>query len=152
VKVGGVAVGIRFLQKAGVDSPVAVTGVGLVSLFGFVDHVTLTVLFALFAGQEGIGDVDLPSDQTVLAGLATVLVLSGVVLLLPIGRRLALDKLVPVLRRAVRGVEQVATDPARLFTLVSGGMLITLSYLFCLYFCRRSAAAGSASPRSASST
>jgi uncharacterized membrane protein YbhN (UPF0104 family)/tRNA A-37 threonylcarbamoyl transferase component Bud32 len=134
VKVGGMAVGIRFLQKAGVDPPVAVTGVGLVSLFGFVDHVTLTVLFALFAGQEGIGDVDLPSDQTVLAGLATVLVLSGVVLLLPIGRRLALDKLVPVLRRAVRGVEQVATDPARLFTLVSGGMLVTLSYLFCLYF------------------
>ena len=134
VKVGGMAVGIRFLQKAGVDPPVAVTGVGLVSLFGFVDHVTLTVIFALFAGQEGIGDVDLPSDQTVLAVLAAVLVLCGVVLLLPIGRRLALDKLVPVLRRAVQGVEQVATDPARLFTLVSGGMLVTLSYLFCLYF------------------
>ena len=134
VKVGGMAVGIRFLQKAGVDAPVAVTGVGLVSLFGFVDHVTLTVIFALFARQEGIGDVDLPSDQTVLAVLATVLVLCGVVLLLPIGRRLALDKLVPVLRRAVQGVEQVATNPTKLFTLVSGGLLVTLSYLFCLYF------------------
>jgi glycosyltransferase 2 family protein len=134
VKVGGMAVGIRFLQKAGVDPPVAVTGVGLVSLFGFVDHVTLTVIFALFAGQEGIGDVDLPSDQTVLAVLAALLVLCGVVLLLPIGRRLALDKLVPVLRRAVRGVKQVAANPSKLFTLISGGLIVTLSYLFCLYF------------------
>jgi glycosyltransferase 2 family protein len=134
VKVGGMAVGIRFLQKAGVDPPVAVTGVGLVSLFGFVDHVTLTVIFALFAGQEGIGDVDLPSDQTVLAVLAGVMVLCGVVLLLPIGRRLALDKLVPVLRRGLQGVQQVAANPSKLFTLIGGGLLVTLSYLFCLYF------------------
>jgi undecaprenyl-diphosphatase len=134
VSVGGMAVGIRYLQKAGVDPPVAVTGVGLVSLFGFVDHVTLTLVFALFAGQEGYGDIDLPSDQTLLAVVAAVLVVSGIVLVLPVGRRLALDKVVPVLRRAVQGVEQVAANPAKLFTLVSGGMLVTLSYLFCLYF------------------
>jgi len=134
VKVGGMAVGIRFLQKAGVDPPVAVTGVGLVSLFGFVDHILLTLVFALFAGQEGVGSVDLPSDQAVLVGLAAVLVLSGVVLLLPIGRRLALDKLLPVLRRAVQGVERLAANPAKLFTVVGGGMLVTLSSLFCLYF------------------
>jgi uncharacterized protein (TIRG00374 family) len=134
VSVGGMAVGIRFLQKAGVGPPVAVTGVGLVSLFGFVDHVTLTLVFALFAGQEGYGDIHLPSDQTVLAVVAAILVLSGIVFVLPVGRRLALDKLVPVLRRAVQGVEQVAANPAKLFTLVSGGMLVTLSYLFCLYF------------------
>ena len=142
VKVGGMAVGIRFLQKAGVDPPVAVTGVGLVSLFGFVDHVTLTVIFALFAGQEGVGDVDLPSDQTVLAVLAGVLVLSGVVLLLPVGRRLALDKLVPVLRRALGGIEQVAANPSKLFTLIGGGLLVTLSYLFCLYFSLRAFGGG----------
>ena len=34
----------------------------------------------------------------------------------------------------MQGVEQVAANPAKLFTLVSGGMLVTLSYLFCLYF------------------
>ena len=134
VSVGGMAVGIRFLQKAGVDPPVAVTGVGMVSLFGFVDHVTLTVVFALFAGQEGYGDIHLPSDQTLLAVVAAVLVLSGIFLVLPVGRHLALDKVVPVLRRAVHGVEQVAAEPAKLFTLVSGGMVVTLSYLFCLYF------------------
>ena len=43
--------------------------------------------------------------------------------------------MVPVLRRAVQGVGQVAANPAKLFTLVSGGIgLVTLSYLFCLYF------------------
>jgi uncharacterized protein (TIRG00374 family) len=31
-------------------------------------------------------------------------------------------------------VEQVARTPTKLFTLVSGGLLVTLSYLFCLYF------------------
>jgi glycosyltransferase 2 family protein len=134
VSVGGMAVGIRFLQKAGVDAPVAATGVGLVSLFGFVDHITLTLVFALFAGQEGVGDIRLPSDQVVVAVAAAVLVLSGIVVVLPIGRRQVIRRLVPVLRRAVNGVEQVAANPTKLFTLVSGGMLVTLSYLFCLYF------------------
>jgi glycosyltransferase 2 family protein len=134
VKVGGLAVGIRFLQKAGVDPARAVTGEGLVALFGFLGHATLTVVFALFAGTEGFGDVDLPSEHTILAGLAAVSVLSGVVLVLPVGRHLAVDRLVPALRRAVTGVEQVARTPTKLFTLVSGGLLVTLSYLFCLYF------------------
>jgi undecaprenyl-diphosphatase len=134
VKVGGLAVGIRFLQKAGVDPARAVTGEGLVALFGFVGHATLTVVFALFAGTEGFGDVDLPSEHTVLAGLAAVLALSGAVLLLPMGRHLAVERLVPALRRAVAGVAQVARTPTKLITLVSGGLLVTLSYLFCLYF------------------
>jgi undecaprenyl-diphosphatase len=134
VKVGGMAVGVRFLQKAGVDPARAVTGEGLVALFGFVGHATLTVVFLLYAGQGGYGDVDLPSEQTVVLGLAVVLAAAGVVMLLPFGRRLALDKLVPALRRAVAGVDQVAHSPTKLFTLVSGGLVVTLSYLFCLWF------------------
>jgi undecaprenyl-diphosphatase len=132
-KVGGMAVTIRFLQRSGVDPPVAVTSVGLVSVFGFVDHAVLIAVFTLFAGQEGVGAVDLPSDQTVLAAFAAVLILAGVVLVLPFGRRLAVDRLVPVVGQALGGARQVATDPAKLSTLVSGGVLVTLSYLFCLY-------------------
>jgi uncharacterized membrane protein YbhN (UPF0104 family)/tRNA A-37 threonylcarbamoyl transferase component Bud32/diacylglycerol kinase len=134
VKVGGMAVGIRFLEKAGVDPARAVTGEGLVALFGFVGHATLTVVFALFAGTEGYGDIHLPSDQAILVGLAVTLSLCGVVMLLPVGRHLALDRLVPALRRAVAGIEQVAGMPAKLFTLVGGGLIVTLSYLFCLWF------------------
>ena len=106
VKVGGMAVGVRYLEKAGVDPARAVTGEGLVALGGFVTHAVLTGVFLLFAGSGGFGDVDLPSGQAVLVGLAAVLALSGVVLLLPFGRRLALDRLVPALRRGVAGIGQ----------------------------------------------
>ncbi len=134
VKVGGLAVGIRFLEKAGVAPARAVTGEGLVALFGFVGHASLTIAFAFYAGSEGYGNIHLPSDHAILLGLAVALSLSGVVMLLPIGRHLAADRLVPALKSAVAGLAEVGRTPAKLFILISGGLIVTLSYLFCLWF------------------
>jgi glycosyltransferase 2 family protein len=134
VKVGGMAVGVRYLEKAGVDPARAVTGVGLVALGGFVTHAVLTGVFLLFAGSGGFGDVDLPSGQAVLVGLAAVLALSGVVLLLPFGRRLALDRLVPALRRGVAGIGQIARTPAKLAMLLGGATAVSLTYMLALWF------------------
>ena len=51
--VGGMALNVRFLQKAGVPTAEAVTGVGLNSLVGAIVHVVLLVLFFAWAGQGG---------------------------------------------------------------------------------------------------
>ncbi len=51
--VGGMALNVRFLQKAGVPTTEAVTGVGLNSIVGAIVHVVLLVVFFAWAGQGG---------------------------------------------------------------------------------------------------
>ncbi|HMC67840.1 MAG TPA: lysylphosphatidylglycerol synthase transmembrane domain-containing protein, partial [Mycobacteriales bacterium] len=48
--VGGMALNARFLQKAGVPPPEAVTGVGLNSAVGAIVHLVLLVIFFAWAG------------------------------------------------------------------------------------------------------
>ena len=51
--VGGMALNVRFLQKAGVPTTEAVTGVGLNSIAGAMVHIVLLVVFLAWAGQGG---------------------------------------------------------------------------------------------------
>jgi undecaprenyl-diphosphatase len=50
--VGGMALNLRFLQKAGIEPPQAVTGIGLNVAAGAVVHVVLLVAFLAWAGRS----------------------------------------------------------------------------------------------------
>ena len=148
-KVGGTAVNIRFLQKSGVDNAVAVTGVGLVMMFGLVVHVCFIVVFLLFAGQEHQKGVRLPSEQDALLVFAGLMLILIAILVLPFGRRLAIDRVVPLLKRAWSGAEQIAHRPSKIALLVGGSAIVTLSYASCCTSrCSRSAAASASPPSS----
>jgi len=134
-RVGGIAINVRFLQKQGIDLAVASSSVGLQQLSGLLMHITLSVLFLLWAGQSGTGAFDfLPSGQTVLIGLTAVLALSGLLFLLPAGRGVLRKRVIPILRRSGHGIGEVARRPFKVAELFGGSVLLTLSYIAALTF------------------
>lgn len=136
VKVGGMALAIRFAQKCGIDPSVAVAGAGLNAIAGVMVHVTLTVGFVLAAGSGDIG-FEMPDTTTVLAAVAGVLVLSGLAMLVPAARRVFFAKAVPAMKHAVQGANDVVHSPSKLVLMFGGSAVVTLSYLVCLEFCVR---------------
>jgi glycosyltransferase 2 family protein len=133
-KVGGMATNIRFLQKRGMDPAVAISGVGLSHLAGFITYIPLSVVFILWGRRAGVGSLHLPSGSAILVGLTAVLALSGVVMLIPWGRKLFLGKLVPILRRSMHGVAEVAKRPMKVIALFGGSIFLTLTYILALVF------------------
>ena len=83
--VGGMALNVRYLQKAGVPPTEAVTAIGLDVLAGAIVHIGLLFVFFAWAGRSGSGFA-LPSSSTLLVVLAVVLALVGI-----IARRDAVD-------------------------------------------------------------
>src|SRR5438552_17622978 len=73
--VGGMALNVRFLQKAGVPTAEAVTGVGLNSIAGAIVHVVLLVVFFAWAGQSSSSGFSIPGGSKVLVVIAVVLAL-----------------------------------------------------------------------------
>lgn len=131
---GGMALNVRFLQRQGVDRAVAVSGVGLNSIAGLVGHVTLVVVFVVWAGRSAFGSFELPDPKWFVIGLAAAGALVVIGLVIPVTRRLVLGRLVPILRRSVDGVTSVLRQPTKVVALIGGSVVVTMSYLLALYF------------------
>ena len=67
---GGMALNVRFLQKQGVDRPVAVSGVGLSTVAGLIVHISLIGVFIVWAGRDAFGSFHLPDAHWFLIGAA----------------------------------------------------------------------------------
>lgn len=133
-KVGGMAANVRYLQKAGIDTPVAITGVGISNVAGVVVHLSLLLIFLVATGSNAGLPIDLPSGQAVLVGLAVVLVLAGVVMLLPWGRKVFLRGVWPIIRKAGEGIGQIGRDPLKLLLVFGGSFVTTTAYIFALWY------------------
>jgi uncharacterized protein (TIRG00374 family) len=133
-KVGGIAANIRYLQKSGIEPAVAIAGVGLNNVAGVVVHVLLLAIFVTTAGRSATDVISLPSGQTVLVGLVVVLTLAGGVMLLPWGRKLWLRRILPIARKSASGVAKVAVNPVKMVSLFGGSLVITMSYVFALWY------------------
>ena len=123
---------VRYLQKRGAETVEAASRLGVNSVLGVVIHLSLTLLFLLWAGKEGSFDFRFPKVP-VLVALLVVLVAAGVVFLLPWGRHRLLGPAVRALGHAWQGVVDLARQPAHLGGMIAGGTIITLSYLCGLY-------------------
>jgi undecaprenyl-diphosphatase len=129
---GGYAVNIRFLQKSGVETPVALTGVGLNSLSGVIIHMALLAIFLVWAGSDGLSAIHLPSSTIFIYITAVTVVGIAVFLILPPGRRLLTQKVWPATKTAWRGLAELAHRPSKLLLLFGGGTVVTMSYLLAL--------------------
>jgi len=131
---GGMALNTRFLQKRGVDSAVAVAGVGLNAVAGLVAHVVLLGMFILWAGTSGSAATDTgtiveaPSARTTIVILGTLLLCIAAAWAVPTTRKLARTRLVPLLRDAGRGLVDLARKPRKLIALFGGSAAITLGF------------------------
>jgi undecaprenyl-diphosphatase len=127
--VGGMALNARYLQKSGVEPTAGVAAVGVNSLIGAVVHLILIVIFFAWSSRR-LGQVfKLPSTSTLLAILAVILAVIGILLATRPGRRFASGTLVPGLRSAAASLSRVAQNPGKMTMLVGGSTLITLAYI-----------------------
>jgi glycosyltransferase 2 family protein len=128
--VGGMALNVRFLQKAGVEPSAGVAAVGVNSLAGALVHGVLLVIFFAWAGRGGAGNTfKLPSSSTLLAILAAAAAVIGIVIATRQGRRFAARKILPPLRSSLASLRKVARSPVRLTMVFGGSALVTLAYV-----------------------
>jgi uncharacterized protein (TIRG00374 family) len=127
--VGGMALNARYLQKSGVEPAAGVAAVGVNSLAGAVVHLILMVIFFAWSSRRLGQAFKLPSTSTLLAILAIILAVIGIVLATRQGRRFASGKLVPGLRSAAASLSRVARNPGKMTMLFGGSALITLAYI-----------------------
>ncbi|HEY6276546.1 MAG TPA: lysylphosphatidylglycerol synthase transmembrane domain-containing protein [Streptosporangiaceae bacterium] len=127
--VGGMALNVRFLQKAGVEPTAGVAAVGVNSLAGAVVHAALLVIFFAWAGRSPGKAFKLPSSSTLLVILGVAAAVIGIVIATRQGRRFAARKLLPPLRSSLASLRRVARSPVRLTMLFGGSALVTLAYV-----------------------
>ena len=127
--VGGTALNVRFLQKAGVEPTAGVAAVGVSSLVGALVHAVLLVIFFALAGRSPGKAFKLPSSSTLLVILAVAAAVIGIVIATRQGRQFAARKLLPSLRSSLASLQRVARSPAKLALLFGGSALVTLAYV-----------------------
>src|SRR5918997_1856810 len=129
---GTLAVGVRFLQRAGLEPGPAAAAVGLSTLAGFVVHLSLMGAFLLWVGSSDVG-FELPQADTAFIVITVAFVVVGLVVgLVPAVRRRVLPPLVEQARNAATSLADELTDPLRVIGLVSGSVGITMSYILTL--------------------
>jgi undecaprenyl-diphosphatase len=130
--VGGMALNVRFLQKAGVDPAAAVTGMGLNVMAGGFVHVTLLLVFLAWAGQGGGAAFTIPADSKTLVILVIVLAAAGLVVATRRGRRIARTHVLSFVKRSWSSMVVLARSPLKLSALFGGSLGVTLAYICAL--------------------
>ena len=131
--VGGAALNIRYLQRRKIPAPVAAASVGVSQVVALVLHILLLVVFVALAGAAAKQPFSVPTwSYFVLAGLVVV---AGVVLALPAGRRLLRARVAPALGQVLPRLLEVAQQPRKLAQGVGGALLLSLTYILCLAAC-----------------
>jgi uncharacterized membrane protein YbhN (UPF0104 family)/tRNA A-37 threonylcarbamoyl transferase component Bud32 len=131
---GGMALGVRFLQKAGFETAEASSAVGLNTIGGIVAHIVLLFAFVSWTGQTGVGNIELPDTSTALIVITAIVVLSGALLLFGPIRRRVLGPVVRILKSVGGQLGGVFASPARVLALFGGSALVTLAYAMTLVF------------------
>ena len=129
---GGMALGVRLLQRTGIDAAAATASVGVNTIAGVVVHLVLLFAFVSWTGKSDVGGFSLPDSTVLLAGIAVVLGITGVALLFRKIRRLVLEPVTRAARAAVSEVTGVLSSPQRVGQLLGGAAGTTLSYIVAL--------------------
>jgi undecaprenyl-diphosphatase len=127
-KVGGMATNVRYFQKQGIPAAAAVSAVGLNTLAGLVIHASALVVTALVAGASETSRLPLPSPTTTAAVVGTLIAASGLLMALPLGRKVLTKNLLPAVRGAVSSAATIARTPSKLTALFTGSAGVTLAY------------------------
>jgi len=129
---GYLAMGVRFLQRSGLDPGAAAAAVGLCALTGFVVHLSLLGGFLAWVGSSDVG-FSLPEANAVFIVIAVAVSAAGlVILVVPALRRRILPPLLVQIRNALSSVADVLTSPLRVISLLYGQVGITMSFILTL--------------------
>ena len=128
--IGNIALNMRYLQKAGVDPAVAGGSVGLAQLAQFSSYFLLLMFSSVLAGTGPRASFTPPLLAVI--GLIIVVALLLLALAVPAGRRLLIDRFLPVVRRVVPRIVAIFQDPRKVVTLFAGALLLDLSFVAAL--------------------
>jgi glycosyltransferase 2 family protein len=129
---GTLAMGVRFLQRSGLDPGAAAAAVGLCALTGVVVHLSLMAAFLAWVGTSDVG-FSLPEANVVFIVIAVAVSAAGlVIVLVPALRRRILPPLLVQIRNALSSVADVLTSPLRVISLLYGQLGITMSFILTL--------------------
>ena len=129
--VGGVALNIRYLNKAKVPPAEAGSSVGVSQVFAFALHMLLLVIFIALTGGSHTTPLHSPPSWAYIAlAVLGALVLGG--LALPAGRRLVRSRVAPALGQVIPRLLDIAQRPAKLAEGIGGALLLTFAYILCL--------------------
>lgn len=130
--VGGLAVNLRYLRKAGLRTANAATSVGMAQVVNGASHVVLLVAFAAATGVSTRHSVPIPGWAFFALGALAVAV--SVVLAVPGTRRWLLARVLPPLAEALPRLLNLLTRPAKLAEGVLGALLLNGCYIAALWF------------------
>jgi undecaprenyl-diphosphatase len=129
---GTLAIGVRFLQRSGLDPGPAAAAVGLTALSGFAMHLSLLAVFLAWVGTSDVG-FSLPDADTLLIVIAVAVSATGLVIgLVPALRRRVLPPLVEQVRNSASSLADVLTQPLRVVGLLGGSFGTTMSFILTL--------------------
>jgi glycosyltransferase 2 family protein len=128
--VGGAALNVRYLRRAGVGPADAVASVGVSQVVALALHLILLAIFAALTGTLHHTDIR-PPDWTYIA-LAVLVGVILIVLAVPAGRRLLLGRLASTFGQAIPRLMEIAQQPAELAKGIGGSLLVTAAYIGCL--------------------
>lgn len=124
--VGGLALSVRFLQKAGLGGVRATAAVALQQAVQVITHVGLLIVFSVAAGTSTNLSHIVPGPTVIylLAGAALGVV--GTFMLVPKARRWLRNSVRPQLKEVLAELRELARDPRRSAIIVLGCATTTL--------------------------
>ncbi|WP_168217979.1 lysylphosphatidylglycerol synthase transmembrane domain-containing protein [Occultella kanbiaonis] len=125
--VGPAALNLRYMQKRGLETPVALATVALLQVSQFVTTVLLLIAIALLTGSSGALQ-GFPSGAALIVAAALAVVV-GVAFAVPALRRWVIAKVTPTLKQVWPRLVWVVGQPQRLAFALGGNLVQTLGYL-----------------------
>ncbi|HUJ06876.1 MAG TPA: lysylphosphatidylglycerol synthase domain-containing protein [Streptosporangiaceae bacterium] len=129
--VGGVALNVRYLRKAGLSPADAGASVGVTQVISFAVFVVVAVVSGTIAGSSRAARVLTPPSWAYIA-LAALVGLALIVLALPAGRRQLISRVGPLAGQVIPRLLDVAQRPMKLAQGAGGSLLMMLAYILCL--------------------
>ncbi len=143
--VGGLALNVRMLQRAGIESAVGSAAVGLMQVAGLLAHVLLLGGFVAWSGRTDVGGFSSPGDRVIVVAVAIVAV-AAASLAVPAVRH-HVSPVLRFVRSAAGAIVRVFRDPRRVIALFGGGAGVTLANLVALYLTLQAFGGGAEFPR-----
>jgi uncharacterized membrane protein YbhN (UPF0104 family) len=130
--VGGLALNVRYLQKAGIPPAGIATSLGLSQAVNAASHVVLLIAFAAATGASAGNHFSVPGWAFGVLGAAAGLILLA--LAIPGVRHWLSVRLLPPLRQALSRLLDLITTPPKLAQALLGALALNAAYIAALWF------------------